>query len=247
MFEFLSFFIILFAAVFFSALFNRLHLPFVIALIIGGIIIGPYGIGVLQINETIDFLVRVRHLSRAPFKLKDRGVTCRIATLNEIKYLLKRRKIDFIDYQERLNFKHICFIAKLVGSKEIAGYCWLAVNKYKFPQTLLKIILQKDEGYVYNAYTFPKYRAKGVMPRLISKTVQYLYSHNYKKLYALVSTTNPAMMQHAVPKYRTLRFKEHFLKPLESIQAKSRNPFLQDLYDLFYLIRYFRSIYGMYF
>ncbi|MBD3359618.1 MAG: hypothetical protein GF365_02835 [Candidatus Buchananbacteria bacterium] len=59
MFEYLTFFIILFAAVFFSALFNRLHLPFVIALIVGGIIIGPHGLGVLQITETIDFLGQI--------------------------------------------------------------------------------------------------------------------------------------------------------------------------------------------
>lgn len=59
MFEFFSFFIILLAAVFFSALFNRLHLPFVIALIMGGIIIGPFGLGILQITPTIDFLGQI--------------------------------------------------------------------------------------------------------------------------------------------------------------------------------------------
>ncbi|MFC1598815.1 cation:proton antiporter [Patescibacteria group bacterium] len=59
MFEFLSFFIILLVSVFFSALFNRLHLPFVIALIIGGIIIGPFGFGVLQITDTIEFLGQI--------------------------------------------------------------------------------------------------------------------------------------------------------------------------------------------
>ena len=56
MFEFFSFFIILLAAVFFSALFNRLHLPFVIALIIGGVIIGPHGLALFEMNQTLDFL-----------------------------------------------------------------------------------------------------------------------------------------------------------------------------------------------
>lgn len=59
MFEFFSFFIILLAAVFFSALFNRLHLPFVVALIIGGIVIGPFGFGFLEITPTIDFLGQI--------------------------------------------------------------------------------------------------------------------------------------------------------------------------------------------
>jgi len=59
MIEFLAFFIILLAGVFFSALFNRLHLPFVIALIVGGIIIGPHFLGVLEITESIDFLGQI--------------------------------------------------------------------------------------------------------------------------------------------------------------------------------------------
>lgn len=54
--EFLSFFIILFAAVFFSALFNRLHLPWVIALITAGIVIGPQGLELFTPGETMQFL-----------------------------------------------------------------------------------------------------------------------------------------------------------------------------------------------
>ncbi len=59
MFEFLTFFIILLVSVFFSAIFNRLHLPFVIALIAGGIIIGPHFLGILEVTEPIDFLGQI--------------------------------------------------------------------------------------------------------------------------------------------------------------------------------------------
>jgi len=57
--EFLSFFIVIFAGVFFSEVFKRFHLPWVVALIIGGLIIGPYVLGILQINDTIDFIGQI--------------------------------------------------------------------------------------------------------------------------------------------------------------------------------------------
>ena len=57
--EFYPFFVVLFAAVFFSTVFRRLHFPWVIALILGGIIIGPHGVDILEINETISFLGQI--------------------------------------------------------------------------------------------------------------------------------------------------------------------------------------------
>lgn len=57
--EFLSFFIVIFAGVFFSEAFKRFHLPWVVALIIGGLIVGPYVLGILQINDTIDFIGQI--------------------------------------------------------------------------------------------------------------------------------------------------------------------------------------------
>jgi Kef-type K+ transport system membrane component KefB len=57
--EFLSFFIVIFAGVFFSEIFKRFHLPWVVALIIGGIIVGPHVLGVLHVNETIDFIGQI--------------------------------------------------------------------------------------------------------------------------------------------------------------------------------------------
>jgi len=59
MIELFPFFIILFVGVFFSEIFSRLHLPWVIALIVGGIIVGPSGLGVFEPNTTIEFLGQV--------------------------------------------------------------------------------------------------------------------------------------------------------------------------------------------
>lgn len=50
------FFIVLLAGLFFSEVFERFHLPWVSSLIIAGMIIGPSGIDILELNDTIIFL-----------------------------------------------------------------------------------------------------------------------------------------------------------------------------------------------
>lgn len=54
--NFVPFFIILVAGVLFSTVFNRIHVPWVIALIISGIVVGPNVLGVIEINDTFAFL-----------------------------------------------------------------------------------------------------------------------------------------------------------------------------------------------
>ena len=57
--EFYPFFLIIFAGVFFSMVFRRMHFPWVVGLILGGVIIGPYGLDVLRITPTLGFLGQV--------------------------------------------------------------------------------------------------------------------------------------------------------------------------------------------
>lgn len=57
--EFFPFFLVLFVGVFFSDIFRRLHLPWVIALLLGGILIGPYVLDVFEVDGTIDFIGQI--------------------------------------------------------------------------------------------------------------------------------------------------------------------------------------------
>ena len=198
----------------------------------------------LKWDEIIEYEVKVRSLSKEPVKLEDRGVKVKEASLNEIFSLFKKRRNDFIDYKDRLKLNHKCFVARVEGTNEITGYTWLSVNKYRFPKILLNITLKEDVAYISNAYTFPKFRGKGVTPRIQMKIIDYLFSHNYRKVYAIISKTNPSMMKFVLPKYRKIRT-HHFKRLIKTIKAKSRNPFLQNLYELFKLIRNFRSIYNI--
>ena len=54
--QFISFFVVLLVAVFFSALFARLHLPWAVALVVGGIVIGPHSLGLFTPNDTLLFM-----------------------------------------------------------------------------------------------------------------------------------------------------------------------------------------------
>ncbi|MEX1026590.1 MAG: cation:proton antiporter [Candidatus Paceibacterota bacterium] len=57
--QFLPFFLILLAGVFFSEVFRRFNLPWVIALLLAGIVIGPHAVGIIDLDETLNFLGQI--------------------------------------------------------------------------------------------------------------------------------------------------------------------------------------------
>jgi Kef-type K+ transport system membrane component KefB len=57
--DLLPFFIVLITALFFSQLFKRFHLPWVVVLILTGIVIGPNGFDVLETNSTLEFFADI--------------------------------------------------------------------------------------------------------------------------------------------------------------------------------------------
>ncbi len=54
--ELTSFFIVLLTALVFSQIFRKLHVPWIIALILGGMFMGPFGIGVIIPDTTLEFI-----------------------------------------------------------------------------------------------------------------------------------------------------------------------------------------------
>ena len=65
----LPFFIVLLVGIVSSALVRKLHVPWVIALIIGGIAIGPFGANLLEQSETLSFFSELGLI----FGLSDNG------------------------------------------------------------------------------------------------------------------------------------------------------------------------------
>ena len=80
--ELISFFIVLLAGVFFSVIFARLHIPWVVALIVGGIIIGPHVLGVFEPNPTIEFLGAIGLI----FLMFTGGLETRLESISRLRY-----------------------------------------------------------------------------------------------------------------------------------------------------------------
>ncbi|MDZ7744788.1 MAG: cation:proton antiporter [Candidatus Saccharibacteria bacterium] len=79
--EFIPFFIILLIAVVFSWAFARARIPWVVSLIVGGIIAGPNGFGWFSGNETIDFLATIGLV----FLMFMAGLEAKLSELKDIK------------------------------------------------------------------------------------------------------------------------------------------------------------------
>lgn len=79
--ELFSFLIVILAGVVFSALFNRLHLPWVVALLVAGIAIGPHGIGLLEPTETLETLADIGLI----FLMFMAGLETRLSGIRELK------------------------------------------------------------------------------------------------------------------------------------------------------------------
>lgn len=84
--EFLPFFVIIAAGVIFSVLFNKFHLPWVLALIVSGMVIGPYGFEILEVNQTLLFMGEIGLV----FLMFMAGLEVRLAGLRELRWEVGR-------------------------------------------------------------------------------------------------------------------------------------------------------------
>jgi Kef-type K+ transport system membrane component KefB len=57
--EFLPFFLVLFVGILFSSIFRRFHIPWVVALLVAGMVVGPYGFSLFKLTPTITFMGQV--------------------------------------------------------------------------------------------------------------------------------------------------------------------------------------------
>ncbi|MDX1608332.1 MAG: cation:proton antiporter [Candidatus Spechtbacterales bacterium] len=79
--DILPFFVILLVALFFSEIFYRLHLPWVVALVLGGIVIGPHVFDVFTPDTTMNLIGEIGLI----FLMFMAGLEIRLSTLKDIK------------------------------------------------------------------------------------------------------------------------------------------------------------------
>jgi Kef-type K+ transport system membrane component KefB len=80
--EFLPFFLILLATVLFAAAFRRFHLPWVLALITAGVVVGPYGFGFAEVTPTLSFLSQIGLI----FLMFMAGLETKFDSIKKLKY-----------------------------------------------------------------------------------------------------------------------------------------------------------------
>lgn len=144
--QLLPFFLILSASIFFSELFNRLHLPWVIALILGGMVIGPDGLNIFTPNDTIGFLSEIGLI----FLMFMAGLETKLSSFQESK-----GKISFIAFMNGA-------VPFLVGLS--IGYMFGYGPQTSF---LLGIIFTSSSL----AVVIPSLEAKGILHSSFGQTV----------------------------------------------------------------------------
>ncbi|MEX2145119.1 MAG: cation:proton antiporter [Candidatus Spechtbacterales bacterium] len=87
--ELFPFFLILFVALFFSEVFSRVHMPWVVALIISGMIIGPFGLDIFTPDETINLLGEIGIV----FLMFMAGLEVRLSSLAKMKKEVARMSL----------------------------------------------------------------------------------------------------------------------------------------------------------
>lgn len=79
--DFLPFFLVLLFGVLFSLAFRKFHLPWVMALIVAGIVMGPYGFDVVETNPTIEFIGQIGLI----FLMFMAGLETKLSTFKEFR------------------------------------------------------------------------------------------------------------------------------------------------------------------
>ncbi len=111
--ELLSFLILITAGLFLSELLKRFHLPYVVALILVGIIIGPYGIDLFEPSPVVEFLGTIGLV----FLMFMAGLEVKISKLER----LKGRVLKISLLNAVIPFAVGAFIAFYFGYSEIAS------------------------------------------------------------------------------------------------------------------------------
>ncbi len=108
--EFFPFFIILLVAVLFSQVFMRMRIPWVVSLIVGGMVVGPNGLDWFETDNTIDFLATIGLV----FLMFMAGVESKLSDMKGIK-----RKIALVG-----GFAGLLPTAVGIGVALSLGYSW---------------------------------------------------------------------------------------------------------------------------
>lgn len=96
---------------------------------------------------------------------------------------------------ERFRVGHMCVVAEENG--KIVSYAWICLNRAYVEEIETEIQTAPGSAYLYDEYTDPEYRGKGILPALLMRTQEYLFSNGIHEIYELVNPNNfPSLRSH---------------------------------------------------
>ena len=84
----------------------------------------------------------------------------------------------------RLSQGEVCWVVKVEG--EIVSYVWVAFRQEQVEELCKAVKLQEGEFYLYDAFTVPEWRGKGIYPAILSRQLQHFKEEGFKR--ALIFT-----------------------------------------------------------
>jgi GNAT superfamily N-acetyltransferase len=99
------------------------------------------------------------------------------------------------EIRRRLNAGQLCFIARCQG--RIVSSAWMALGRAWIDYLACEVLLAPDDAYLYESYTLPDYRGRGVPTERSRQEVEYLRRKGCRRMIAVISPENRAAVRHA--------------------------------------------------
>ncbi len=126
-------------------------------------------------------------------------IEIREATIEDIQKFRRLKEFQgkrILRVEERFRADHVCFVAE--KGEKIVSYAWIAFREAYVDAIEREIHIDPYSAYLYNEYTDPAYRGRGIMPAVLIETFRYLSQKRFKEEYSVAYLHNfPAMRVHS--------------------------------------------------
>jgi len=119
---------------------------------------------------------------------KANGVEVRLLQPNDLPKLNKLKGPEAEKTEERLQARDLCFIGENGG--HIVHYEWICLNEIFQNFFERKIRVSPNSAYVYNGYTVPKYRSRGISAAVLTNAANYLFQNGIEEMYVIIASDN---------------------------------------------------------
>lgn len=198
--SFIPFFLLILVTIVFSSVFMRFHLPWVLALIVAGLIVGPFGVGWIDMTPTLTFMAEIGLI----FLMFIAGLQTKLSTFQHFErdvgvVTLMNGVVPFIiGYFIGYTFDYSLLSSLLLGTIFMSSSIAVVI-----PALEQKGILQRRVGHTIVTATMINDIASLVLLSILLQTVDPISALPLPSFYLLVVTLLVGL-RYALPKIRSL-------------------------------------------